>query len=315
MTLAIAVLTSSGIVITADSRQTYWNKKGAPRIGSDSAMKLFKLTDSCGVAISGRAFLSEDKQPPKDAGSFIDRFAKSEKLDGMATKDIAERLNKYLAGIFVARETEALKKRIEQEVTKTGDGDLKFVASKDHTVPYTFKDKGGAVVSKTGAIETIHMIVAGIDADKIGRAYSVFVPKGINTEKNTDQCGAIWVGQTDVLVRIVKGHAPEIGNIAFVKDALAKDEQGIKDQLNQIEYIINWGAITVQDAMDFCVLMTRTTESIQRFSDGTILSPGGITGVGGQIDIAVLTPEHGFQWLKKKQLMVEGTEFHLGAFK
>jgi hypothetical protein len=78
-----------------------------------------------------------------------------------------------------------------------------------------------------------------------------------------------------------------------------------------VEYIINWSTITLQDAIDFCVIMTRTTESIQRFSDGTILSPGGITGVGGEIDIAVITPDKGFTWLKKKKLKTEGAELSL----
>ena len=59
MTLVISTITSSGIVLTADSRQTYKNQAGAIRVGSDSAMKLFKLTNTCGVAISGRAFLNE----------------------------------------------------------------------------------------------------------------------------------------------------------------------------------------------------------------------------------------------------------------
>jgi len=61
--------------------------------------------------------------------------------------------------------------------------------------------------------------------------------------------------------------------------------------------------------------MTRTTENIQRFSDGTVLSPSGITGVGGEIDIAVITPEKGFVWLKQKKLKSEGAELSLEGSK
>src|SRR5205823_2531876 len=139
-------------------------------------------------------------------------------------------------------------------------------------------------------------IVSGIDDDKVGRAYSVLVPKGITHERDTQQCGALWVGQTDVLSRIVKGYAPEIGNLDFVKEALSSNKNPVEEELNKLEYIINWGGITLQDAIDFCVLLTKTTENIQRFSDGTVLFPGGITGVGGEIDIAVITPERGFVW-------------------
>ena len=311
MTLVISTMTSSGIVLTADSRQTYRNQAGAIRIGSDSAMKLFKLTDSCGVAISGRAFLSEKDQPAKDVGFFINRFAETEKLDGLKIKEIAEKLNKNLGNVFVIKEIDSLKKQVEEEIKKLGGTELTFSANDGNLLPYSYKDKDGNTISNTGWIETINMIVAGIDDDKVGRAYSILVPKGITNEKDTQQCGAMWVGQTDVLARIVKGYAPEIGNIDFVKDALSKDKDGISGQLNKLEYVINWATITVQDAIDFCVLMTRTTESIQRFSDGTFLAPGGITGVGGEIDIAVITPEKGFAWLKKKKLKSEGAELSL----
>lgn len=313
MTLVVSTITSSGIILTADSRQTYKNQAGAIRIGSDSAMKLFKLTNSCGVAISGRAFLNEKDQPAKDVGYFINKFAESEKLEGLKTKDIAEKLCKNLGDIFVAREIESLKKQIEGEVEKLNGKELEFSSSDGNLLPYSYKDKDGKTISNTGWIETINMIVAGTDDDKIGRAYSVLIPKGVTAECDTNQCGAMWVGQTDVLARIVKGYAPEIGNIDFVKEALSKDKDNISGQLNKLEYVINWATITLQDAVDFCVLMTRTTESIQRFSDGTSLAPGGITGVGGEIDIAVITPEKGFMWLKKKKLKSEGSELSLDS--
>ena len=311
MTLVISTITSSGIVLTADSRQTYRNQAGAIRVGSDSAMKLFKLTNTCGVAISGRAFLNEKDQPAKDAGFFIRKFAETEKLEGLSTKEIAEKLSKNLGDIFIFRELNNLKSQVEAHIKSLGGTNLNFSVADSNLLPYSYKDKNGQVKSDTGSVETIHMIVAGIDKDKVGRAYSVSIPKGVTNERDTNACGALWVGQTDVLARIVKGFAPEIGNIDFVKEALSKDNKGISDQLNKLEYVINWATITIQDAVDFCVLMTRTTENIQRFSDGIILAPGGITGVGGEIDIAVITPEKGFVWLKKKMIKSEGAELSL----
>ena len=311
MTLVISTITSSGIILTADSRQTYKNNAGAIRIGSDSVMKLFKLTEFSGVAISGKAFLNEESQSAKDVGYFINKFKKSEDIKNLSVKDIALKLNKYLGDLFVNKEKENLRKLIDTEVGKKSGTNLKFSTSDDHLVPYLYTDKDGKIVSNTGWIETINMIVVGTDKDRVGRAYSISVPKGITIERDTKQCGALWVGQTDVLARIVKGYAPEIENLNFVKEALTKDNTSTLDQLNKMEYIINWGTITLQDAIDFCVLMTRTTESIQRFSDGTMLAPGGIAGVGGEIDIAIITPEKGFTWLKKKKLKAEETELAL----
>ena len=41
MSLAINATTSSGIVLAADSRQSYRNQKGMARIGSDTASSFF----------------------------------------------------------------------------------------------------------------------------------------------------------------------------------------------------------------------------------------------------------------------------------
>jgi 20S proteasome alpha/beta subunit len=311
MTLVVSTITSSGIVLTADSRQTYRNQGGVLRVGSDSAIKIFKLNGSCGVAISGRAFLKEDKQSSKDVGYFIERFRENENLNDLSTKEIAQKICKHLADIFVEREFENLKNHIEGIVKKNGGKNLNFSPNNDNLIPYSYTDQDGKFVSDTGWIETIQMIVAGIDKDKIGRAYSVLIPKGITNEKDTESCGAMWIGQTDVISRIVKGYAREIEKLEFVKDSLGKNPKQISDQLNKVEYIINWGTITLQDAIDFCVLMTKTTENIQRFSDGTILSPGGISGVGGEIDVAVITPKSGFTWLKRKDLKAEGSTLSL----
>lgn len=310
MTLAISTITSSGIVLTADSRQTYKNQAGAIRIGSDSATKLFKLNDKCGVAISGRAFL-KDGSSTKDAGFFVKEFADTGNIDGKNIKEVAQSLSEYLGSIFVVTELGALKSQIEERVEQIGGTQLTFLAPKGINLPYSYQDKGGKTVSDYGWIETINMIVAGIDDDKVGRAYTVCVPDGPINEKDTKQCGALWVGQTDVILRIIKGYAPEIENLDIVKEGLMRNQAVVQAQFERLEYIINWGTITLQDAVDFCILMTRTTESVQRFSDGTSLAPGGIPGVGGEIDIAVITAKDGFRWLKQKVVKTEGYEINL----
>ncbi|WP_207798993.1 hypothetical protein [Candidatus Cryosericum odellii] len=60
--------------------------------------------------------------------------------------------------------------------------------------------------------------------------------------------------------------------------------------------------MTLQDAIDFCQLAIETTTAIQRFSDGVLMDPGDITGVGGPIDMAVITYDKGFTWLNRKHL-------------
>lgn len=68
MTLSITSITTSGIALTVDSRQTYFNQARMTRIGTDNAVKLFKLNKEMGVVIAGRAFFSDSKGAPKNTG-------------------------------------------------------------------------------------------------------------------------------------------------------------------------------------------------------------------------------------------------------
>ena len=291
MTLALTTVTSFGLVLTADSRQTYHNMAGMARIGSDSGMKLFQLNRRVGAVIAGRAFLPTVEGGQKSTGWFIEQFKKEKVTENLSTKEIALELNRYLEAIFVKQEFANLKKQVELEIKKDGGGNLSFSKTKKEFLPYSFKDKQGNVVNRQGFIANIQVIVAGIDSDSVGRAYSVYVPGGINNERDTLKCGALWIGQTNVLVRVIKGFSPEIGKLAFLMNVGTNQGNKINKELTKLEYLIGWQVMTLQDAVDFCVLMTRTTESIQRFSDGTPLSPGGITGLGGDIDVAIITPE------------------------
>ncbi|MFH1231989.1 MAG: hypothetical protein V1709_10890 [Planctomycetota bacterium] len=69
--------------------------------------------------------------------------------------------------------------------------------------------------------------------------------------------------------------------------------------------------MTLQDAIDFSVLVIETTSAIQRFSDGIAMNPGDIPGVGGPVDIAIITRDKGFNWISKKNIHVKDKKFDL----
>jgi hypothetical protein len=307
MTLALNTLTSSGMILTADSRQTYRNNAGMVRIGSDSTTKLFKVTDMVGVAVAGKAFVPDPNGNLKNVGYFIEQFRSTGVDHTLTVKEIAQSLNDYLAGLFVTKELESLKGHITDVVKKQQGTDLVFKTSDGNLQPYSFKDPTGQLREDVGFFETIDLIVAGFDADRIGRAYNVHVPKGIILEQDTIKSGVMWIGQTDVVQRIILGHDAIGAELPFVKEALTRDPVQTRAELAKLEYIINCGTMSLQDAIDFNVLITRTTESIQRFSDGTVFAPGGITGVGGDVTVAAILPDRGFMWVTKKQLRAEKT--------
>ena len=77
MSLAINTTTPEGMVLAADSRQSYRNQKGMARIGSDNAFKLFQLNKRVGVAVTGIAFLPEDGVK-KNISKFIEEFSEKQ---------------------------------------------------------------------------------------------------------------------------------------------------------------------------------------------------------------------------------------------
>lgn len=257
MTLALAALTSAGIVLTADSRQTYQNGANALRVGTDNANKLFKLSEKIGIVVAGNAFARDENNELKSIEWFVEEFRKADfkRIRSKTIKLVAKKFAKFL------------------------------------------RDRN---------IIGVNFIVAGIEANGSGKAY-LFLGEQVgiidSLSRNMQNGGFLRIGQDDVVTRIMNGRAPELLNVDFVKNASTAGVN-VNDELAGLHYIINWGAITLQDAIDFCVLMTRITENIQRFSDGTYMKPGGIPGVGGSIDVAVITKD-GFSWLQQKTLEVK----------
>lgn len=302
MTLSIASLSPSGIVLTADSRQTYPNSIGMTRIGTDNANKLFQLSETAGVVIAGKAFFADSKGVLKSTGWFIEQFKNTLK-PGLSIQEIATQLNEYFTENFINPEEKRLQELFKKDIAeKTGGTDINFLPRDGLKVPYSYL-KDGNKVEKEFFIELINLIVGGIDEDGVGRAYIVSVPDKPTITRDTEYGGPLWIGQTDVIGRIIKGTSWEIDTLPFVKNAKAEGVD-VKAELNGMEYIINWNIMTLQDSIDFCVLVTQITESIQRFSDGTVLNPGEVTGVGGPIDVATITVGEGFKWIRKKELTV-----------
>jgi len=50
---------------------------------------------------------------------------------------------------------------------------------------------------------------------------------------------------------------------------------------------------------------------MQRFSDGIIANLGDMSGVGGLVDVAIITADQGFVWVNRKKLKIEGKEIDL----
>lgn len=308
MSLAINTTTPEGIVLAADSRQSYRNQKGVSRIGSDSASKLFLVNNRIGVATTGLAFLQENGIP-KNISKFIEQFKREVDTEKLSVKEIAEKLH-YLFDkkLNWQEQLDKLPDQLKDSFTKQGL-EIIEVKKEKYNVKFKLKAKAGDIKEGVGGIDGLVLFVAGYNTDGSHEVYNVYVPGDNVKRRDSNQrgmeYGANWIGQTDVVSRIVKGWDPRVFNTPFVNDAIkTKGQPEIEKQLNSLEYAINWGAMPLQDAVDFSVLAIQTTSAIQRFSDGIQADPGDMPGVGGPVDVLVLTP-NGSKWVKQKELKIE----------
>lgn len=307
MSLAINTTTPEGIVLAADSRQSYRNRKGVSRIGSDSASKLFLINNRIGVAVTGLAFLPENGIQ-KNISKFIEQFKREAGVESLSVKNVADKLH-YLFDkkLNWQEQLDKLPDQIKNNLTQQGFTDIEII-KQQYNIKFKFKNKDGLTQEGVAGIDGIILFVAGYNIDGSHEVYNVYIPGDIVKRRDSNQkgmeYGANWIGQTDVVTRIVKGWDPRIFNVALVGEAIKqKGQPEVEKQLNNLEYSINWGAMPLQDAIDFSVLIIETTSAIQRFSDGIQADPGDVPGVGGPVDVLALTPD-GANWIQKKELKI-----------
>src|SRR5665811_2456963 len=94
MSLGINVTIPEGIVLAADSRQTYRNQKGMARVGSDSASKVFRIGSRMGLVIAGLAFMPQ-LGVMKNVSGFIDDFRQTIPVDKLSVGEVAKELAQY----------------------------------------------------------------------------------------------------------------------------------------------------------------------------------------------------------------------------
>src|SRR5207249_11640348 len=95
--------------------------------------------------------------------------------------------------------------------------------------------------------------------------------------------------------RLVKGYDPRIDQLPNYPSALTQ-------HLAKLEYATPFEIMTLQDAVDYAIFLTRATIGMQRFSYGIASAPGFTQDVGGAIDIAIVEPNKDFNFLQEKKL-------------
>jgi hypothetical protein len=174
MTLCVCTATNEGIVLAADSRQTYINQAKMPRIGTDYGQKVFALSSRIGATCYGWAFLTR-----KNIAGLVEDFKVNLPQGNLQVKDVAAQLVDF----FEAKYDEHIKAKIDQPVAKG------FVAVGFFVAGYNEKSA-------------------------IGEVYDCQVPgKIVNKRFDTNAPGCTWSGQPEIVQRLVKGYDAQIAKL------------------------------------------------------------------------------------------------------
>lgn len=184
MTIAVNITVPEGIVLAADSRQTYTNTRGDVRVHSDYAYKLYQINSRVVAMTWGWAFLLG-----RNIHSHVNDYKLSQSIENQTVEGIAKGLGRYLTKQYRAH----IKHNHDKPVDKNDYATGLLIAGYD-------------------------------PGDKTGKVFEVYIPKGecYQRANTSDDPGALWRGHTLVISRLIKGYDPRLRQIEGFNEQLDK---------------------------------------------------------------------------------------------
>lgn len=312
MSLCLTLITANGIVLAGDSRLTYSdpNNENNNKIGSDHTYKVFKLNDFCGLtSVGSSSFEYEGKI--RSIKWIIDDFKAKNDIKDKPIKEVVNQINSFFSKI-VNSELEHRKKSIKQNLENNGCTDVQFEKIPNLKIFKTYYNNSEGIRQKGEMIGVqLQFQISGYN-NKSSEFYRLnFILDKYQLDHQIDSYNLYWSGQDEYVSRIILGYdTSQFDNLSFFKNLNQSQKDNIKYQLSGMACKIEFHLMPLQDAIELAKLLIETTSAIQKFSDGTF---GGrvIHGVGGAVDVAVITPFEGFHWIAKKKLNLYGKEIEL----
>ena len=279
-TVDIVVNTNDGLVIAADSRMTLQDS-AKTRVASDYIEKIKQVGSHTAVTFCGAAHLYDSTTSLRSIGSIIDQYRNNSGISELSRIDpraVAVGLDSLLTALYNAA-----------QMGNVGQGQLKLYicgyddGNKRRVYTLTYPNR------RAGTTRPY---------DFYGSLDSIFA-SGVP--------GADVCGQSDVWTRMIKGYDPQLARCEWYRDVKTTTSDSLDStlvdtvvkretlDLGKLRYEIKYDLMTLQDAIDFAVFIVRATIEAQRFNQDAV------QGVGGAIDIAVITAD-GFRWIQHKQL-------------
>ncbi|HII08732.1 MAG TPA: hypothetical protein HA355_03975 [Methanosphaera sp.] len=301
MTLIINIVTPEGIIMASDSRQSERNIKEFTRISTNSANKLFSLNDRVIVGTAGLAFFADNTGIRKNVSEYIESFKKDNKLDLLTVEEIATKLQEYINKHYPwEKQLDISAQQLEIEAKQNGDKILSL-ERRDDSIDFKIKQPSGRIREGHLNIEPVNLLVSGYNSDGTTQTYEINSPGEKILKRENNEFGCTWIGQGDVVSRLILGYDSKLFKVPIIKAMGKKADDDLRTQIRGLEYFIQWSLITLQDAVDLAVFLIKSTSVMQRFADGISMDVGDIQGVGGPIDVALITKD-GIKWINKKEI-------------
>jgi hypothetical protein len=149
-------------------------------------------------------------------------------------------------------------------------------------------------------------LVGGYDEGApYGKVFDIYIPSRptpFEWHSGLGQFGLVWGGQREYADRLLQGFDDRLPEIA--KGFLSLDDQK-REELRlhlkaQLQAPVPFAFLPLQDCVDFAIFLIRTTITMQHWLLG-------LRGVGGAIDVAVITQTDGFTNIQRKKITGEET--------
>jgi hypothetical protein len=144
-------------------------------------------------------------------------------------------------------------------------------------------------------------VIGGFNEDSpYGSVYFLEIPGHPQPEERSiNEFGITWGGQVEYASRIIQGYDLELPQIAKATLGLSDQQVGaLKAALQPLGFTAPYNILPLQDCVDLAIFLVKTTITAQRLSIG-------IRGVGGSIDVAVITRREGLRVIQQKELVAE----------
>jgi len=161
-----------------------------------------------------------------------------------------------------------------------------------------FRDRWQKEMPKDYQGPDMTFIVGGYDAeDAYGKVFLFGIPRQPEpVTRNPEDFGMTWGGQLELVSRMIHGYDPQL--IDTLRQTLSLSSEQVSQLMKALEgfqFPIPYAVLPLQDCIDLAISMIRTTISFQKLAVA-------YRGVGGPIDVAVITRTRELKFVQKKEI-------------